>query len=133
MVPRRPPFNNKHYGKLKFLFLITICGDVELNPGQQLEKVFDNECNIFKNTRGLKILHFNAQSIIRKIDSFRHIYDALRPDFLCISESWLKTCHSDYEFRINSYKLFRKDRDSTLGGGVAVYAKMDSNFKFNEI
>jgi exonuclease III len=126
-------FNNKHYGKLKFLFLITICGDVELNPGQQFEKVFDNECNIFKNTRGLKIIHFNAQSIIRKIDSFRHICDELRPDFLCISESWLKTCHSDYEFRINGYKLFRKDRDSTLGGGVAVYAKMDSNFKFYEI
>ncbi len=61
------------------------------------------------------------------------ICDELRPDFLCISESWLKTCHSDNEFRINTYKLFRKDKDSTLGGGVAVYAKMDSNFKFNEI
>ncbi len=74
-------FNNKHYKKLKFLFLI-ICGDVELNPGPQLEQVFDNECNIFKSIRGLKIIHFNAQSIIRKIDSFRHICDELSPDFL---------------------------------------------------
>ncbi len=53
-IAQRLNFYNKHYKKLKFLFLIFIYGNVELNPGPQLEQVFDNECNIFNSDSGLK-------------------------------------------------------------------------------
>ena len=101
--------NNKHYGKLKLLFLIIICGDINLNPGSESNLIFERECNVVKNLKGLKIIHFNAQSIVRKIDEFRHICSEINPDFLCISETWFNSNHSDYEFRIDGYELFRKD------------------------
>ena len=41
-----------------------------------------------------------------------------------MTESWLKSKHSDSDVFLNDYNLFRIDRTTSMGGGVAVYAKV---------
>jgi hypothetical protein len=55
----------------------------------------------------------------------------LKPQILCISESWFNSFHIDSEFNLNGYEIFRYDRTNQLkkGGGVALYCKKNSNFK----
>lgn len=48
-----------------------------------------NDYQVFTKCKGFKILHFNAQNIIRKIDEFKILCSILLPDILCICESWL--------------------------------------------
>ena len=56
-----------------------------------------------------------------------------KPDFLCITESWLNSSHEDFEFNIEGYVLYRRDRELRSGGGVAVYATKTRNFAINKI
>lgn len=72
------------------------------------------------------IAHFNAQSLKpdSRADKFEEIKDILGGGFLdavCISETWLKSYRSNVSIAIDGYKVFRNDRPSVRGGGVAIY------------
>ena len=44
---------------------------------------------------------------------------ASKPDFICGTESWLNSSIKNGEIFPTSFKVFRKDREtSTIGGGV---------------
>ena len=80
-------------------------------------------CNIRK---GLRVCHINAQSMIRKIDEFRYLFEKSGIEIICVSESWLTKTFSDVFIGLSGYKVFRADRDSP-GGGVAMFVR--SNLK----
>ena len=67
----------------------------------------------------------NATSIAKP-----HAIDHLHADLLSndvdiaiITETWLKTHHTDAQFTIPGYSIFRRDRLKRRGGGVAVYVR----------
>ena len=73
--------------------------------------------------KGLKILHVNVRSLLSKLDEIKLYVDSLRPDFLCISETWLSELIEDNEIKIFGYNHVRKDRIGMRGGGVLIYFK----------
>jgi len=57
-----------------------------------------------------------------------------KPDFLCLTESWLNFSHKDFEIRIDGYDLYRRDRcGPTKGGGVCIYVNKNHNFSIDVI
>ena len=67
----------------------------------------------------------NATSLVKPhgIESLRCDVFQLRPDIVIITESWLKSHHSDGLIFIDGYSRFRKDRVRKKGGGVLIYMK----------
>ena len=82
-----------------------------------------------RNKSGLKICHLNVQSLVKKIDEFRYIFEKSEVDVICISETWFRSDMADSLFKVNGYKLLRSDR-SSHGGGVAIYIRSNISFKF---
>lgn len=80
--------------------------------------------------KGLRVCHINAQSLTRKIDEFRYLFENLNVDVVCVSETWFSPCHNDHLFHVNGYRLFRLDRVGH-GGGVAIYVRNGLSCKFN--
>ena len=77
----------------------------------------------------LNIMYLNSQSIVNKIEELCTTTSDLKPDIICICESW---CHPDINnsfLSIPGYKLIeelRKDRSDTargIGGGLLVYVR----------
>ena len=68
----------------------------------------------------LKILYYNARSILPKFDELRLSADTLKPHFICIVETWLSKEIGNNELFIPGFQLFRLDRDRH-GGGVLIY------------
>jgi hypothetical protein len=127
--------NNNHYNYIKLLFIILLCGDIELNPGyiNQIDSDINSYCQQFNKLKGIKIMHFNARSIGNKIDEFRILCVKFRPNILCITETWTKPDLDEYLFRIDGYILHQKFRADGNGGGVAIYVKTNSNFIVNRV
>ena len=90
------------------LILITLAGDVELNPGSR--RLVD-----FKNTRSLR----------NKVDLLRlEQFDNIAIDALTLSETWLDSNIKDSEICLPGFTLVRRDREgSKSGGGVDIYVK----------
>lgn len=75
----------------------------------------------------LKIGHWNAQSLLPKMNEIRHLLYVDGYDILVISETWLDENISDAMIRIVGYKCVRKDRP-TRAGGICVFLR--DNFTF---
>ena len=68
----------------------------------------------------LKILYYNARSLLPKFDELLLSADTHCPDVICITESWLCNDIQDTEIAIPGYQLVRLDRNRH-GGGVLMY------------
>ena len=68
----------------------------------------------------LRIIYYNARSLLPKLDELCAVTEAETPDIICIVETWLSIEISDNELAINSYQILRLDRDRH-GGGVIMY------------
>ena len=68
----------------------------------------------------LKILYFNARSLLPKLDELVLIVHTQAPDVICITESWLCPEFQESEVSIPGYQLLRLDRDRH-GGGVVMF------------
>lgn len=80
----------------------------------------------------INIIHLNAQSLYAHIDDFRSDLQSCSTDIALVSETWLKTCHSDGMISVGGYNILRNDRpDYKRGGGVAIYFR--NSFKCNLI
>lgn len=73
--------------------------------------------------KGLRIIHLNVRSLVRKIDLLRVLVDSNMPDIITLSETWLNSSVSDSEINLANYDLYRYDRCSR-GGGVAIYVSI---------
>ena len=104
-----------------FLNLIALAGDVENNPGPEV--------------RSLRILQINARSLKtvnqnkNKLVQFKSLVATKSPHIVSICETWLNKTVEDKDILSNEeYKIYRKDRDHTRGGGVflAISSKIKS-------
>ena len=55
------------------------------------------------------------------IDELRLTFQDIRPLFIGISETWLDNSMSDSEIELSGYSVYRHDRRTRRGGGVALY------------
>ena len=53
----------------------------------------------------------------------------MRPDLVCLTESWLNASIDDSLVRLKNYSIARSDRAKKKGGGVAIYLRDDIPFK----
>ena len=77
----------------------------------------------FNSKNGWKLYHLNICSLYSKIDEIRCISSIIQGQvsLLGFSETHLCGKIDNREINIPGYQLFRNDRDSRSGGGVAVY------------
>lgn len=68
----------------------------------------------------LKIVIWNANGIMNKIQEFRDFVIDHNPIAILINETWLKPADS---FSIPNYKFYRIDRLHAIHGGVGVLIK----------
>ena len=80
-----------------------------------------------KGIWGLKILHFNAQSLYPKLDELCFIALDLKLDCISVNETWLNRTFTDASVNVPNFSLFRKDRICSSHGGVALYIKSSLN------
>ena len=78
----------------------------------------------------LSMLHLNARSLNRNLDSIKLLLHSLEHkfSFIGISDSWLRP-NSPSMFDIEGYTLLRADRCDGRGGGVALYVENGISFK----
>ena len=79
----------------------------------------------------MKIGHINARSVTKHRDEIeRLLYEGFF-DILGMSETFIKPRTPSCLYRVNNYKLFRKDRVAKNGGGVGIY--VHKNYKSSVI
>ena len=89
---------------------------------QEYSSTYNHITEMFKQCSkisGLKLFHLNIAS---KLDQLRVISTSVDFHVLSINESRLDTSFTDFEIEINSFTVFRKDRNRK-GGGVCLYIK----------
>lgn len=77
--------------------------------------------DVFK-TSDLKCLHINVHSIFPKIHEIARLVQSNNIDCISINETFLDHSINDCEIAIDSYSIFRHDRNRH-GGGVLLYIK----------
>ena len=85
-----------------YIFLITLSGDVKLNPGPKR-----------KATQTLSICHWNLNSIsvhnFAKLSLLRPYVSIRKFDIICLSETYLDSSTDDESLKILGYYLIRSD------------------------
>ena len=95
-----------------------------------------NSFDDLKAIKGLKLVHLNTRSIVKKIDQLRLLLSDSKIDVLTISESWMRGhLHSDL-VGIEGFTTYRLDRESEgninkRGGGLLTYvcSKLASSYE----
>ena len=64
------------------------------------------------NFNGIKMVHLNVRSLLKKIDQIRLLNEGSGIDVLTISETWLKPHLKTSLVDLKGYQAFRLDRDS---------------------
>ncbi len=84
--------------------------------------------------KGLSIAHINVNGILHKhrINELKIQLHNKPIDILAISETKVNATILDDRLEIDGYKLYRHDRLSDRGGGVALYIKEDPSMIFKE-
>lgn len=113
----------KPLSRMLILLLLLISGNVNMNPGPDLNSeslLHLGTPTDFANRKGLGFLHINTRSLLPKLDSFRTWFMVANPDVVVVSETWLKPSVSDNVIRIDGYNVYRTDRKGRAGG-IAIY------------
>jgi len=79
------------------------------------------------NRSCLSCIYLNARSIVNKVDELNLYITEEKPDIVGISETWLHPDIDDSEFQFDGYQVFRQDRKTGRGGGVALLVRNDLN------
>ena len=117
------------YNFLRWLYvlLITLSGDVELNPGPKRNTV-----------QTLSICHWNLNSIcahnFAKLTLLRAYVSVHKFDIICLSETYLDSSIDDVSLEISGYYLIRSDHPSNKKrGGICIYYKYLLPLKVNGV
>ena len=77
----------------------------------------------------LKVLYSNVRSLVNKIDELKHTSYDLKPDIICLCETWSNDGITNAFLNIDDYAILcRKDRIDTVqgkGGGLIIYVKTE--------
>ena len=107
-----------------------IVDKIKIKDLTQDEKPTDlNRMKICKNE--LLIIHLNARSIMNKIEDIQILCQNIKPDILCITETWLNDSVPSNAITPIGYKQIRCDRSDEFkeiygvkkGGGIIVFYK----------
>ena len=87
------------------------------------------------------ILHMNCRSINHKEDDIKEVLEELKPDILCLTETWMDTSNPKQTLETEDYKVLRNDRTEGFkqlygksnGGGVAIIHKRNQKIKVKSI
>ena len=92
-----------------------------------------NSFDFKTNPTTLNILHHNARSLIKRIPSYSTIKAISNTHIFCISETFLKSHHSNSLCTLPNFNIERNDRDSasnkTYGGGSAILIRDNIVYK----
>lgn len=103
---------------LPYYLLLTSMNSYDNNISLGSKASLKNMLQVLCTQRnGLNICHINAQSLLKKIDEFRLIFESSMIDVICISETWFNESIEDGLVDLKPYNLLRSDRP-THGGGV---------------
>lgn len=78
-----------------------------------------------EDIKGLKVIHVNIRSLEPKMVLLKPWVALYKPNIITISETWLSSDIPDSRVNIANYVLYRSDRCSRSGGGVAIYVSND--------
>ena len=100
-----------------YIFLITLSGDVELNPGLKR-----------KATQTPSICHWNLNSIcahnFAKLSLLRAYASMHKFDIICLPETYFDSSIDNGSLKISGYYLIRSDHPSNKKrGGICIYYK----------
>jgi exonuclease III len=100
------------------------CGDIQPNPGPV--DLHDKINCLSLNAQSMKAIDKKKD----KLADFKAMTDLLDPDIFTITESWLTENIEDKSLTTtDDYKIFRKDREHTIGGGVLCLVKRNITSK----
>ena len=87
--------------------------------------------NTIITQNGLKILYYNARSIIPKLDELQLLCAAHEnPCIVCLVETWLERDIQDTELTIPNLTIIQLDRNRH-GGGVAMFIQCHDSLSHN--
>ena len=72
------------------------------------------------SVNNLHILYYNARNLLPKFDDLLLSIYTLKPQIICIVETWLSSDITDNEISIPGFQLFHNDRNRH-GGGLLTY------------
>ncbi|KAF4530864.1 hypothetical protein B566_EDAN018898 [Ephemera danica] len=72
-------------------------------------------------------LYTNALSLKNKLTELQQLIVVKKPHIIAIVETWLTVDICDQEVHLPGYILYRKDRCTGSGGGIAAYVEVDLN------
>jgi len=61
---------------------------------------------LVKHKKGIKVVHINAQSLIKKIDEFKYLFVQSNVDDTCTSETWFLPDFSDLSVACNDHVVY---------------------------
>ena len=82
--------------------------------------------NALNTAKGLKFVHLNVRSLVKKMDQIRLMLSGTNLDVITFSETWFRPHLHNNIVELGSYKTFRLDRGSNgkwskRGGGLITY------------
>lgn len=92
----------------------------------EYDVIADDYQNVLPN---LIISHLNIRSLYNKFEDFKTYVLSHNFDIFLLSETWLSACIHNFMIDIPGYSLFRLDRVTGKGGGVAIYVRNCNNIK----
>ena len=106
-----------------------------LDPVNNLYKNNQHDCQYysvekfnetFNQDHGLSIIHFNCRSLPQNFDKVKETLNELKTvfDVIALTETWLNTSNMN-DYTIEGYESYHSVRENRVGGGVALYIKMD--------
>ena len=110
-----------------YILLITLSGNVELNPGPKR-----------KAAQTFSICHWNLNSIcahnFAKLSLLRAYVNVHKFDIICLSETYLDSSIDDESLDISGYYLIRFDHPSNKKrGGICIYYKNFLPLKLTDV
>ena len=69
------------------------------------------------HTGPLTVAHLNTQSVLDKQAELQHFMHQHNVDIFSLNETWL---NKNKKFKISNYRIFRRDRTTSRGGGVCL-------------
>lgn len=100
-----------------------------------------NEVKEGKADEDYFVLHMNCRSVNHKEEEIKTVLEELKPDILCLTETWMDESNPKQTLETQDYKVIRKDRTEGFkqlhgksnGGGIAIIHKRNQKIKVKNI
>ena len=112
---------------------LAISGDVNLNPGPVLSRVWKTHLAEPTRKNHVSCLSLNARSIVNKRVELRSRLSSTTFELVAVTESWVDSSLSSAEIFPSTYYVHRKDRSRNGGGVLLACSHEISSIRRSEI